>query len=308
MDIKETHNKIISILRIRGPSLPIQIAKELKMSSLFVSAFLSELYDEKRIRISQLKVGGSPLYFLEGQEARLENYYKFMHPKESETFLLLKDNRVLRDSEQEPAIRVALRSIKDFAIGFKFDNEIYWRYFLFSELEAVNLVKSFMPIEVKKEIKKKELEVGKDASKLSKDVSKDISKVSKESDKEIVKLDKEIVKLPINKKSLIKTKSDFVLKVVNFIKSNNLNIIEERSYKLKEYNCILQIKSELGNINFLTQAKDKKIITDSDLKKLLNSAQSSGIPAFILYMGELSKKAREFLIKYKSILKAKRIE
>ena len=308
MDIKETHNKIINILNRRGPGLPIQIAKEMGISSLFVSAFLSELYNEKRIKISNLRVGGSPLYFLEGHEWKLENYYQFMHPKEIEAFQLLKENKILKDSEQEPAIRVALRSIRDFAIGFKIDDEIYWRYFLFSELDAVNLVKSFMPIEVKIEIKKKELEVEKEVSKVIKE-SKEKSDIEiKESDKETIKSDKETVKLPVNKKSSIKTKSDFVLKVINFIKSNHLKIIEERGYKLKEYNCILQIKSELGNIDFLTQAKDKKIITDSDLKKLLNSTKPLGIPAFILYIGGLNKKAREFLIKYKSILKAKKIE
>lgn len=296
MEIKETHNKIISILSRRGPSLPIQIAKEIGVSSLFVSAFLSELYNEKRIKISHLKVGGSPLYFIQGHEGRLENYCKFMHPKEIEAFLLLKNNKVLKDSEQEPAIRVALRSIRDFAISFKFGDEIYWRYFSISENEAFNLIKD-VRLEIKREIKEKELEI-----------EKNTSKVNKESDIEVNEPDKETVKLPVAKKSLAKIKSDFVLKVINFIKSKNLKIIEEKNYKLKEYNIILQIRSELGNIDFLTQAKDKKIITDGDLKKLLNSAQFLGIPAFILYTGELSKKAKELLIKYKSVLKAKRIE
>ena len=116
MQTNETHNKIIEVLKSKGPSLPIQIAKELSLSSLFVSAFLSELTNEKRIRVSHLKVGGSPLYFIEGHEEKLEPYYKYLHPKEAETFLYLKKNKILKDSEQEPATRVALRSIRDFAI------------------------------------------------------------------------------------------------------------------------------------------------------------------------------------------------
>ena len=94
MQVNEIHDKIISILRIGGPSLPVRIAKELGMSSLFVSAFLSELAGQKRIKISNLKVGGSPLYFLDGQEEKLENFYKFVHPKEGEAFLLLKGKKI----------------------------------------------------------------------------------------------------------------------------------------------------------------------------------------------------------------------
>jgi len=63
MDANETHERILEILREKGPSLPINVAKELEMNSLFISAFLSELSSQKRVKISHMKVGGSPLYF-----------------------------------------------------------------------------------------------------------------------------------------------------------------------------------------------------------------------------------------------------
>ena len=84
METEDTHKKIIEILKIKGPSLPIQIAKQIRISSLFVSAFLSELTDEKTIKVSHLKVGGSPLYLLPGQEPLLEKYQKYLHPREAE--------------------------------------------------------------------------------------------------------------------------------------------------------------------------------------------------------------------------------
>ena len=105
-----------------------------------------------------------------------------------------------------------------------------------------------------------------------------------------------------------KSKSEFVLNVINLLNKNNFNIIEEKSHKEKEYNCILEIKSELGPISFLTQVKHKKTITDSDLKKLLDNSQKMHLPGLILYTGEIGKKAEEFLKEYKSILKARRIE
>ncbi|MEK6872730.1 MAG: hypothetical protein AABW90_01825 [Nanoarchaeota archaeon] len=331
--IKEIHEKIISALRRRGPSLPIQMGKELNMSSLFVSAFLSELVDEKKIKISSLKVGGSPLYFLEGQEEKLENFYNYLHPKEIEALQLLKKDKILKDSEQEPSIRVALRAIKDFAIGFMFNKEIYWRYMLVSLSEIDGLIKARkyivrplsksspmvsrtpeIPIVSIAKIEKKEkIKVPKsmvDTSKVRTDLLRSVAQTTKpiKINKPLAQTTHEANPLIIPKTKKQKSKSEFVLNVINLLNKNNFNIIEEKDYKEKEYNCVLQIKSELGPINFLTQAKHKKTITENDLKKLLSSAQLMHLPALILYIGEIGKKAEEFLEKYKSVLKARRIE
>ena len=104
-----------------------------------------------------------------------------------------------------------------------------------------------------------------------------------------------------------KPKSDFVLKVIQTLQHNNLEITKEKDYKPKEYNCLIKINSQLGPIYFLTQAKDKKTISETDLKKLLSNAQSIPLPAFMIYTGKLSKKAEEYTEKYPSILKIKRI-
>src|SRR3989338_4107154 len=127
-DTSQLKEKILSIMRRRGPSLPIHVSNEIKLSMLFTSAFLSELYSEKKIKISSMKVGTSPLYYIPGQEGSLENYSQHLRSKEREAFDLLKSHKILKDREQLPAIRVALRSIKDFAIPFSKDNEIMWRF------------------------------------------------------------------------------------------------------------------------------------------------------------------------------------
>jgi len=286
LDPKEVHKKIIDELNEKGPSLPINLSKQIGMSSLFISAFLSELTNEKRIKISHLKVGGSPLYFLEGQEEQLEQFYKFLHPREAEAFLLLKKNKILKDSEQEPAIRVALRSIRDFSIGSKQDEEIYWRYFSVPESEIKLSTKKQPPLPSKEK--------------------------TKENPKKIVKSKKQITfNNPLVIKEKIKPKkekpkSEFVQKIIHIL-NNNYQIIEEKEYKPKEYNCILQIKSELGPISFLTQAKDKKSVSETDLKKLLSNAQSIPLPALFIYTGKLSKKATEFAEKYFSVIKLRKI-
>jgi hypothetical protein len=337
VDAIPVKNKIIEIINAKGPSLPIQIAKATNMNSLFISAFLSELYGDKRVKMSSLKVGGSPLYFLEGQEEQLEKFYNYLHPKEAEAFLMLKQNKILKDSEQDPAIRVALRSIKDFAVNFRKDNEIYWRYLQFPESEVITLLSEEAPKEIKKiEIQNEPEE--KEETELKSLISTEISKsrdfepipaLSKETEPTIQEPKEEIIKKikkkeikpieqeeefqnplvikPIEKPKKEKEKSEFVLKVIKLLEKNNFEILEEKEFKAKEYNCIVKINSDLGPINFLTQAKEKKSISDSDLKTLLSESQKIPLSALMLHTGELNKKAKEYAEKYSSILKTKRI-
>ncbi|HJO14782.1 MAG TPA: hypothetical protein QGG70_01915 [Candidatus Pacearchaeota archaeon] len=349
MDPVETHKKIIGVLDEKGPSLPINIAKALEISSLFISAFLSELTNQKRIKVSSLKVGGSPLYYLKGQEKKLEDYYKYLHPRESEAFLLLREHRVLKDRDQDPATRVALRSIKDFSVGFKMDNEIYWRFVSVSKEEVDGILNGNVieeKVEEEKNIEEEKVEEEKieeekieeekveeekniEEEKVEESVQEKVREVVEEKVEE--KIEKENPRMiePVVKEVKIKSESDnkfnnplvmdkvikkkekprseFVQQVISFINERGLQIVEEKDYKAKEYNCVVQIKSELGIINFLTQAKDKKRITESDFKKLLSNAQSIPLPAFMLYTGEIGNSAKDYLKEYSSVLKAKRI-
>ena len=59
--------RIVAILHMKGPSIPAYIAKDIGLNMLFTSAFLSELLSDKKIKISYMRVGNSPVYFLGGQ-------------------------------------------------------------------------------------------------------------------------------------------------------------------------------------------------------------------------------------------------
>ena len=164
VDAERIKEQILSSLKIRGPSIPVHLATEIKSSILFTSAFLSELVSEKKVKMSNMRIGSSPIYFLPGQETMLEKFSEHLKSKEKEAFLLLKENGFLIDSTQQPAIRVALRGIRDFALPFKSQDSIIWRYFLVPETEykPKGLVREEKPTET--EIKKepeKILEVSK---------------------------------------------------------------------------------------------------------------------------------------------------
>ena len=110
------------------------------------------------------------------------------------------------------------------------------------------------------------------------------------------------------KKKKEKPKSEFAIKSINFIRNIPLRIIEEKNFKAREYTCITRINSELGNIDFFTQSKNKKTITENDFKKLLSTSQSIPLPALLIYTGTIGKKAKEFANKYHSILKLRKMD
>jgi hypothetical protein len=142
INVQEVKEKILAYLNEKGPSLPIPISKNLNIQSMLASAILSELINEKKVEISNLRVGNSPLYFIPKQNERLEPFAESLHGVEKEAFNNLRENQILIDSELEPAERVALRHIKDFAFSFKSGEHLIWRYFRVPEHEAKEIYKN----------------------------------------------------------------------------------------------------------------------------------------------------------------------
>lgn len=283
LESKKVPEKIIDILNEKGPSLPIQLAKQIGISSLFISAYLSELAGEKRIKVSHLRVGGSPLYFLEGQVGQLEEFYKFLHPKEAEAFILLKKNKILKDSEQEPAIRVALRSIRDFAIGFKKNDEIYWKYFSVTDSE---------------------IEVILDSQKISKPEKIEPSKVI-----EIKKIPERIEpQKPIEVKSLPekearkKQTSEIFLEEVKFyLKQRSIELVNLEAYDKKELIAKIRFNLTPERVHLLF-AYNKKKITDKDLLKSYKKSLKYQIDYLVLFKGELSKRLKDTIKAHKNLI------
>ncbi len=147
--------KILAIMRATGPVLPVDIAKGLKTNILLASAYLSELVARKKIKITKVKIGGSPLYYMSGQEAKLEHFADNLNEKELRAYEVLKEKKVLRDEQLTPLMRVALRQINDFAaplnVTFEGKQELFWKWYMLNDEEVTPIIRKELGIEEKKE-------------------------------------------------------------------------------------------------------------------------------------------------------------
>ncbi len=293
-DTAQIKDKIISTLKIRGPSLPVHVATETNLSMLFTSVFLSELFSEKRIKMSNMKVGSSSIYFIPGHEPLLEKFSEHLKSKERDAFMLLRERKFLKDTEQEPAIRVALRQVKDFAIPFNKDNEVIWRYFKVNESEYAEEPKK--EIQIKEEIKPKTTPITKIQQTTI--ITKPIPKPQKETHKTITPK-------KTKKETIVKKQNDkFFNKVKEFLSKNSTEILDIEDFNKNE--IILKVKNNEKE-QFLI-AYNKKRINESDIIKAHKKSLEVGLPYTILSLGEIPKKLDDFLGAIKSLEKIEKIE
>jgi len=330
LPIKE---KILETLREKGPSLPVHISREINQSSLFTSAFLSELLSEKRIKISNMKVGTSPIYYAPGTESQLEKYSEHLKQKEKEAFMLLQEKKFLKDSEQEPAIRVALRAIKDFSKPFETQKgEFYWRYFNIPEEEFDSY---FSGKKTKTEVQKeepdnktdtldnqekdslKELDIfddslnnlkNEDNSNKKEENQQEIKKTSStKSPKTTKKLSKKISKKSSSKKS---TNDKFFNKVKEFLNQKSIEITDIVSVGKNELTFIVKNNSlsQEDKKEKLLFAFNKKRVSENDLIKANKKASELQLEYIILSLGEPLKRLTNLIDAIKNLSDIEKVE
>lgn len=291
--VNDTKEKILSAIRTAGPSFPTRISREAGISPLFIGALLSEMVSEKKLVMSSMKVGSSPLYFVPGQEARLEGFTNYLNPKEKEAVARLKETHILDDEEQDPALRVALRKIKDFAIPITAHKEetekLFWKFFTTTDDEAKKLIEkriSPLPEPAAPEERKND--------------TPHVEVQEPEKEQSEKKKEKKIVKE--------KKVSTWGRTIQEHLASKNIELLEELQAKAKEYNARIKIDTLLGAQEYLLLAKEKKKLTEDDLAIALHRAQLEKMPVLILTTGDLDKTARPYLDQWKNLLKLEKIK
>lgn len=140
--------KIIQLIRTKGPVIPKDLVKSFNSDTFMTGAALSELVANGKLLITTVKIGGSPFYYLPEQKTRLQELSKHLNEKDIKAYNLLKEKKVLKDNELTPLLRVSLRYIPDYArpLQVTVDNstELFWGWYLSSQDECVAFIQQHL--------------------------------------------------------------------------------------------------------------------------------------------------------------------
>ncbi|MBS3131173.1 hypothetical protein J4212_01955 [Candidatus Woesearchaeota archaeon] len=317
----DTRQRILAFLEQNGPSTPTQVGKEIGMDSIMSSAHLSELSSNGKVKISSLKIGSTPLYYLPGKEEHLEAFSGSLNDKQRKAFEMLRRERVLRDSSVEPVIRVALRDIKDFAkpleVSYNAGSEIFWKWHTAQKEEAESLISGFLsgkegpetPQQKDSEVQQqtKEEATQRTEETTQKETIKTIQKEAPESkkaqEKEKTKKHETQETFEAGKTEEKKKKQKqkeapgkFLEEVrQHFIKKGIEIISYEIIKKNSEIDFIIKVPSGIGSIEYYCKAKSKKKVSEGDLSTAFVQGQAKKLPVLFITNGEMAKRAKEML-------------
>ena len=281
------------------PLLPGDVAKVLNTNLIMASAMLSELSDNKKLKVSKLKVGSSPLYFLPDKAFLLENFVSSLNEKDRITVEILKNARILRDSLLDSLTRVSLRQIGDFGkqvdVVVNGQKEIFWKWFLLPDSEAELLIGQMINGEEKKIVPK--------SSQPENSVSvAEIQKVEPNKFIEQANVAKPIMENSSKPKTQKIANQGFFDKISAFFDNCKIKIVEQTQIKPGEFDFVVKIPTPVGVLPFYCKAKNKKKLTESDVSVVFVQGQLRKLPVILLSDGEFNKQGKELLLELKEVL------
>lgn len=308
-------NEVLNFVRVNGPVLPVHVGERFGYNTIISSAVLSDLVSKGVVKFSTAKVGGSPVYFVQGQEHKLQGLYKYLGEKPRKVFDLLKENKVLRDKSLEPWQRVAVREIKDFSVMLRVNynelEEIFWKWYLVPDDEVKSLVAEIIKSDLQSSAEVPAAPVLDDTPvhEPSLPVQEQVlEKASEPPNKEepleeVVEHKREVQKVFEGKKvkktlKLKKQKSnlDFYGLVKSYFSSNQISVLEEFIVRKNlEFTFVVSIPSSVGPLQFFVIAKNKKAINEDELSLAYSQSQLKKLPVLFLSVGDMSKKASSYL-------------
>ena len=296
-EINDKKARLVTFIKGRGAILPVQVAKELKLDTMFSGAILSELVNEGKIKVSEhLRVGGSPVYYVD--ERKLEEYMKYLNEQDVKTISYLKERGIVSDFKCTPLQRVSYRIVKDFAksIILKRDDnskEIFWRYYLLDEDKAKEKILEIVNNVKKEEVKPKKIEepIKEEISIVKKKTEEPAKKTAEESIVEKpVKKNVEEIKIILQEPG-IEAKEEIVMV---FFSDNDITVLEEKMIKKgKESNYVVSFDTRVGRVKYFVKYRDKKTINEGDLS--LAFIEAGKLPLLLLSKGELNKNAKKLI-------------
>lgn len=294
-------DKILNFLRITGPTIPSRVAKNLNTEILFASAHLSDLAAQGKVKISQLKIGGTPLYYLSGQEAKLYDFAQNnLNPKDFQVLELLKKEKVLREQDLELLPRVALRALKDFAIPLNVtvdgQTELFWKWYLLSNEETKQCIDKILNIAEPQPEPMPTISEPEKITVSPQEIALLTNNGSEETGEQDLFIDTTSPIKRIKPKRRVPVADDLLETVERFFQRKDIVIEQKETIrKNAELNFIVKVPSVIGSTTYFCKVKHKQKCDEKDLAAAYMEAQTKKIPLFFLYTNEVHKKAQEMI-------------
>jgi len=313
------NDKVLQFVKSRGPVLPAQLAKELNQNIIIAGALLSGLADQGKIKISNTKIGGSPVYYTEEQKHKLQDLYKYLNEKDKRAYDLIKQKGILRDNVLTPLLRVSLRNIKDFArpieVGTSKGKEIFWRWYMMPMSQAEPRVKEYFQPAKAEEPKTQDPEPKTQApeQKPGPETRQEEPAEQEKPDQKQETQDSEhrTHEPPTNESEPNTQDPDgdpLYEKTKKYFNKQDIKILDtEIIRKNSEIDYIIEVPSQVGKIKYYCKAKVKKKNNEGDIAQAYVKGQMKKLPVLYLTSGDLTKKAQDAIdteyenLKYKKL-------
>ena len=238
----------------------------------------------------------------------MQDLFKYLHEKDRGTFELLKQQKVVLDTEQSPLFRVSLRAIKDYAKPIEVTANgqayLFWNWYLateqeindglrshFSRLSAATLV-SPMPSPVASyQQPVAPLQSVVQIAPLEVSAEQPVSKKSPERrQKKVVQQQPLVVPQEAPPAVLIPADDPFAQRVALFFQTKNMRLLTFSVLKKGEIDCIVAVPTPVGFVQYYCKAKNKKKCSEGEIATAFVAGQMKKLPSLLLAPGEFPKK------------------
>ncbi len=279
--------QVFSVVKMKGLVVPSDLVKDFHMDTLIMGAVLSDLVHDKKVGITSVKIGGSPVYYALENKEKLVDLAKYLHEKDKSTFQLLQEKKVLSDSMQQPLTRVSLRALKDYAKPIEVtsgnETKLFWKWYLATEQEVQDSLHTFftqqVPLQQTQQFPLQPLQqpplVNKPLQKKQKRIQQ-----KKEQPSQQLSLPASTVVIPHG--------DSFAQQVAAFFAQKQAQLLRFSVVKKGEIDCVVDISTVFGSVRYFCKAKNKKRCTEGECATLFVTAQLEKLPALFVTTGVVS--------------------
>ncbi|MBI5003004.1 hypothetical protein HZC31_06465 [Candidatus Woesearchaeota archaeon] len=301
-------NQVLEVVRTKGYVVPSDLIREFRTDTFVMGAVLSDLVHDKKLGITSVKIGGSPAYYAIEQKEKLQDLFKYLHEKDRGTFELLRQQKVVLDTEQSPLFRVSLRAIKDYAkpieVTANGQTYLFWKWYLateqeindslrshFSRLTAITPVSPAPPPLASYQQPVAPLQSVVQTAPLQVSAEQLVSKKAPERrQKKVAQQQPLVVPQEAPPAVLVPADDTFAQRVAVFFQTKNMQLLQFSVVKKGEIDCIVAVPTPFGSVQYYCKAKNKKKCSEGEIATAFVAGQMKKLPSLLLAPGEFPKK------------------